>query len=168
MNFLGSNISLPFYRVWIQFFLIQSFRIKWWIFMWFQSARHQEHYAIRCSVIWILINPIVVFLIFLIIAKWIKVISFCETDFNSLVFWIDLNQNVKLLPKVPKCQISYGNFTNSHFIFDSQGFQSSSRVLEMLKRHCLTMSKFIFHIEPLLLHFEVKFDSFDLINAANW
>ena len=38
----------------------------------------------------------------------------------------------------------------------------------MLKQHCLTMSKFIFHIEPLLLHFEVKSQFTKLINATNW
>ena len=38
----------------------------------------------------------------------------------------------------------------------------------MLKQHCLTMAKFIFHIEPLLLHFEVKFDYFEWMNSAHW
>ena len=41
-------------------------------------------------------------------------------------------------------------------------------MLEMLKQHYLTMSKFIFHIEPLLLHFEVKSHLSKLIFATNW
>ena len=90
----------------------------------------------------------------------------CEIDFNSQVFGTDLNQNVSLLPEVPKCQES-DNSANSDFIHESQGVQSSSRMLEMLKQHCLTMSKFIFHIEPLLLHFEVKSHLSKLIFATN-
>ena len=76
----------------------------------------------------------------------------CETNFNSQVFGAGLNQNVSLLPEVSKYQES-DKFANFDFTIDSKGVQSSSRMLEMLKQHCLTMSKFIFHIEPLLLHF---------------
>lgn len=98
----------------------------------------------------------------------------CEVDCNLMICGIEWNQNVKksnqmvsLLLEAPKSQENEV-LEEANFAVGSEVVNSYPQVLEMLKKHCLTVAELIFNIEPLSLHFEVKSDLSEMMVVATW